>query len=237
MDLNYIRKTLGEVTQRMQDKSATELITTIASKTKNMKAIERDDQLLLGAILGSKLHQGYCDSRKLEEPLENGLQNNPRIKELKDSLDKDFVLSVLEGRTPQSSTLYVESGKVFMDIANRDFTQLSPYWQYDNYMAGCSAVRSIITNWEGLTHNDPAVRNFVEVGVANSIHESWISRGNVYGNSENNGVIYEGNQSLETSYINLPADEQNKDLLHYTMAKSLIQDLSQEMINTQGNEQ
>ena len=111
-----------------------------------------------------------------------------------------------------------------MDIANRDFTMLSPYWQHDNFMAGACAARSVITNWEGLTHDDPAVRDHTVVAVANGIHEAWIARGNVQG----------WNSDLETAYVNLPIDEQDKDLVHFKMATELVKDLQQEMAQGTG---
>ena len=223
----HITEVMSNVSQRMQGVSTPQLIGQIAKNSASLKEISLEDQFLLAGILGSKLHQAYCDGRKLDQPLENGLQNNPRIKQLDQPLDRDFALAVLEGRIPTSDTLYVENGKVFMDIANTNFTQLSPYWQHDNFMAGACAARSIITNWDGLTHDNSAVRDYTVVAVANGIHEAWIARGNVQ----------DWNSDLETAYINLPADEQDKDLVHYQMATDLIKNLQQEMENVQGNEQ
>ncbi len=99
-----------------------------------------------------------------------------------------------------------------MDIANTSFTKLSPFLQYDNFMADSCATRSVITNWDGITHENPQVREYVTVAVANAIHESWIARGNVC----------DWNKDLETAYINLPMEEKDKDLVHYQMAVQMI---------------
>lgn len=227
MDLKHVRSVLADTTSRMGDKPVVELISEMAQSSKSLKEVSLDSQYMLGAILGSMLHQSYCDGRRLEEPLENGLVNNPREKELTEPLDRDFVLGVLEGRIPKDETLYVKDGRVFMDIANRDFTQLSPHWQYDNFMAGCCAARSVLTNWEGLTHNSEEVREFTTVAVANGIHEAWIARGNVG----------DYNADLATAYVNLPVDEQAKDLGHFTMATGLIDSLQQEIVKYQATTQ
>ena len=223
MDEKYVREILATASERIEGQSVASLISGIAKETKDLKGVSLENQYAMGAILGSMLHQSYCDGRRLEQPNENGLANEPRIKELNASLDRDFVLGVLEGRIEKDSTLYVEGGKVFMDIANRNFSQLSPHWQYDNFMAGCCAARSVLTNWEGLTHDNEQVREFTTVAVANGIHEAWIARGNVG----------DWNADLATAYVNLPVEEQDKDLGHYVMASGLIDSLRQEIIANQ----
>lgn len=186
--------------------------------------ISLEDQHLIGALLGSMLHQAYCDSRKLPEPNEQGLPNNPRIKKLTDEMDTEFVKSVVNGEVEQSPTLFVnESGVVCMDIANTEFVNLSPFWKKDNYMAGKTAARTVITSWDGLTHENPEVRKFIEIAIANSIHESWIARGNIYYDTD--GLQIYTNQDLDNAYIYLPDDEKNKDLEHMVMAMNLISGL------------
>ena len=216
MDLNFVRNQLRKISERMEGQNVTKLISDIALKTKNLKSVELGNQLLLGGILGSFLHQAYCDGRKLENPLPNGLQNNPRIKELNEPLDEEFIADVLSGEIPTSDTLYIKDGKVFMDIANTPFTQLSPHWQYDNFMAGTCAARSVITNWEGIKSFNPWIRKHVEIAVANGIHEAWIARGNVG----------DWNKDLQVAYINLSNEEQAKDVVHYNMAKTMITTLT-----------
>ena len=178
--------------------------------------ISLDDQHLIGAILGSMFHKAYCDSRKLDKPNENGLLNNPRVKKLTDELDSEFVADVKSGKISQGSTLYVdENGIVCMDIANTEFVNLSPYWKKDNYMAGKTATRTVITCWEGLTNEDENVRKFVKIAVANGIHEAWISRGNVG----------DWNKELDTAYVFLTQDEKDKDLEHVVMATKVLSEL------------
>lgn len=223
MDEKHIREILATAAERIEGKAFATVISEIAKETKDLKGVSLENQYTMGAILGSMLHQSYCDGRRREEPTENGLPNEPRIKELSESLDKEFVLGVLEGRIEKDSTLYVEGGKVFMDIANRNFSQLSPHWQYDNFMAGCCAARSVLTSWEGLTHDNEQVREFTTVAVANGIHEAWIARGNVG----------DWNADLATAYVNLPVEEQDKDLGHYVMASGLIESLRQEIVANQ----
>ena len=219
MDKNHVIKQLNFVSSKLKDSNVKELLTNIATRYKDLKSIELEDQLTISGILGSYLHQAYCDGRRLETPLENGLVNEPRIKELSDDLDKMFVKDVLLGKIPESDVLFVKEGKVFMDIANTSFENLSPYWQYDNFMAGACAARSVITNWDGITHENSQVRQYVTVAVANSIHEAWIARGNVA----------EWNEDLETAYINLSEEEKAKDLVHYQMATQMMEALEHEM--------
>lgn len=226
MDIKYVTEQLSAVSARMQGRNVKELLTGIATKSRNLQNIDLDDQLTMAGILGSYLHQSYCDGRKLEQPLPNGLQNEPRVKQLSNELDKKFIDDVMSGKIQTSNTLWVEDGKVNMDIANTPFTQLSPYWQYDNFMAGACATRSVITNWEGITHEDPQVRKFVSVAVANAIHESWIARGNVG----------DWNKDLATAYVNLPEDEKAKDLVHYQMATSMVDALARTMNKETSND-
>ena len=225
MDNKHIIKVLKETIGRLEGVETGKLITNIAKKTKDLKSVSLEDQLLLGAMLGSVLHKDYCEGRKLDKPLENGLENDPRVKVLNQELDQQFVKDVLIGKIPTSDTLYIEGGKVYMDIANTSFENLSPYWQYDNFMAGACAARSVITNWDGLMHPNPEVREYVKVGVANAIHESWIGRGNVEA----------WNSDLATAYINLTPSEQEKDLKHYVMGSKLVDWLEREISNVDEN--
>ena len=219
MDCNYIIKKLKYVSSRLEGVNVNDILTNIASKSKDLKNVDLNDQLIMAGVLGSYLHQAYCDGRKLDQPLENGLKNEPRVKKLTDELDQMFIKDVLLGKIPTSDVLWVQDGSVFMDIANTPFTKLSPYWQYDNFMAGACATRSVITNWDGITHENSQVRKFVIVAVANAIHESWIARGNVG----------DWNNELETAYINLTEEEKAKDLVHYQMATDMLSQLVNSM--------
>jgi len=206
----------------------------IIERAKKEKTISLEDQHLIGAMMGYMLHDAYCQSRKLDKPNEQGLANNPREKKLTDPMDAEFVQEVLDGKIPQSATLYVKDGVVCMDIANTDFVHLSPYWKKDNYMAGKTAARSVITCWDGLTHENPEVQKFVTIAVANGIHEAWISRDNVY-YDEYQGQIFT-NQELDTAYIYLPDDEKDKDLEHLVMAKSVIGKLCKSLTQAKEDE-
>lgn len=225
----YVNRVLKDVSEALSGKDVYQVINEIAKRTKKNLVMSKEDQLILGGVLGAMLHSAYCKSRELpEDKRVDGLKNNPRPKVLNNAIDENFIADVKEGRIPQSKTLYLdEKGRVVMDIANTDFVNLSPYWKKDNFMAGCAAARSVLTSWEGLMHENPIVREFVEVAVANAIHEAWIARGNVY-YSEYQGQVYT-NQELDTAYINLPQDEKEKDLEHYKMAKELILELEKEM--------
>lgn len=219
MDIAYVTKQLSDVSAQIDNCDVKTILTQIAKRSKDLKNINPNDQSVMAGILGSYLHQAYCDGRRLEKPLENGLVNNPRVKQLSDALDQNYINDVLTGKIPTSNTLWVEDGHVFMDIANTQFAKLSPYWQYDNFMAGGCAARSVITNWDGITHENPQVREYVTIAVANAIHESWIARGNVG----------DWNKNLETAYINLPMEEKDKDLVHYKMATQMISALQKTM--------
>lgn len=229
----YMTMILEEVSKNLKGKNAYEVIQAVAQRSNGL-VVDQKDQYLLGGILGSMLHSAYCDSRKLPEKNADGLENNPRLKEIKEPIDENFIKMVKDGVIPTSKTLFFdENGKLFMDIANTNFINLSPYWKKDNFMAGCAAARSILTNWEGLTHESANVRKYVEIGVANAIHEAWIARGNVY-YSEYNGTVYT-NKELDTAYVNLSQDEKDKDLEHFVMAKNLIAEIVKEMNKTHGS--
>ena len=220
---------LKQVNEVLENAGETpEILKIIAKQIETKEDLKKEDYLVLGGILGSMLHKAYCDGRKLEKPNENGLVNNPRIKTLGSQIDKEFVADVLSGKISQSPTLFVdEKGMVNMDIANTDFVHLSPYWQKDNFLAGCAAARSIATSWEGLMHENEVVRNFVTVAVANAIHESWLARGNIYYDvveKDGKTTVYT-NDNLSTAYVNLPLDEQEKDLEHVRMAQKLLEEL------------
>ena len=225
----YINRVLKEVSEALSGKDVYQVIDEIAKRSKNSLVLSKEDQLILGGVLGAMLHSAYCKSRELpEDKRVDGLPNNPRPKVLSNAIDEQFIEAVKEGKIPMSKTLYFdEKGRVVMDIANTDFVNLSPYWKKDNFLAGCAAARSVLTSWEGLMHENSIVREFVEVAVANAIHEAWIARGNVY-YSEYQGQVYT-NQELDTAYVNLPQEEKDKDLEHYKMAKQLITELAKEM--------
>ena len=85
--------------------------------------ISLEDQHLIGAILGYMFHEAYRETRKLDKPNEQGLMYNPREKKLTEPIDAEFAQDVLDGKIPQSKTLFVRDGVVIMDIANTDFVQ------------------------------------------------------------------------------------------------------------------
>lgn len=212
----YMKRILANVSATLKSSNKIDIINDIATKNKDFASLSVQDQYLLGAILGSLLHESYCNSRKLDKPNSQGLPNNPRIKQLTSNIDKDFTDYVIKNNKTNGKTLFMQNGVLCMDIANTPFEMLSPYWQKDNFMAGCAATRSVISNWDGLTHNNETVREFVTIAVANAIHEAWIARENIYYETQNGNVFT--NEELATAYINLPKNEQDKDLLHYKMA-------------------
>ncbi len=224
MAKSFIERQLEMVTNELKGKDIYQVMNEIAERSKEQLVLSERDQSILGAVLGSILHAAYCESRKLPEPNENGLPNNPRLKKLDQPIDAEFVQGVLEGKIPTSSTLFIQDGKVQMDIANTDFVNLSPYWKKDNFMAGCAATRTVITalQYKELLEN-PQFRECAEVLISNAIHESWIARENVY-YDEYNGEVFT-NQSLNTAFIQLPKDEKDKDTQHFKMAKNLIEDI------------
>ena len=69
----------------------------IIERAKKEKTISLEDQHLIGAMMGYMLHDAYCQSRKLDQPNEQGLANNPREKKLTDPMDAEFVQEVLDG--------------------------------------------------------------------------------------------------------------------------------------------
>lgn len=224
---DYMKKVLYDISLVLKMTDPIAIINEIAERNKELKTLTVEEQYLLGAILGSLLHEAYCNSRKLEKPNEQGLPNNPRIKKLTEEIDQDFVNSVILSGRDNGVTLFMQDGVMCMDIANTPFAALSPHWQKDNFLAGCAATRSVISNWDGLTHNNEEIRKFVVVAVANAIHEAWIARGNIYYEKEGDKVYT--NENLATAYINLPEGEKDKDLLHYQMALEMITMLLEKM--------
>ena len=224
MAKTFIERQLEMVTNELAGKDVYTVLNEIAERSKQNLILSEKDQSILGAVLGAILHQSYCDSRKLSEPNEDGLSNNPRLKKLEKDIDQDFIQDVKEGRIPTSPVLFIKDGNVYMDIANTDFVNLSPYWKKDNFMAGCAATRTVITalQYKELMEN-PQFRECAEVLIANAIHESWIARENVY-YDEYNGEVYT-NQPLNTAFIQLPKDEQLKDSEHFIMAKQLVENV------------
>ena len=220
----YMKKILNEVSMVLKTTDPLTIINEIAKNNKNLQTLTVEEQYLLGAILGSFLHEAYCNSRKLDKPNEQGLA---KIKKLTSEIDQDFVNSVILSGRDNGTTLFVQDGVLCMDIANTPFAGLSPYWQKDNFLAGCAATRSVISCWDGLTHDNEAIRNFVVVAVANAIHEAWIARENIYYDKAGDQVYT--NENLATAYINLPQDEKDKDLLHYKMALEMITMLLEKM--------
>ena len=224
---DYMKKVLGEISTIFKTNNPAEIIDEIAKRHQDLQTLSVEEQYLLGAILGSLLHEAYCESRKLDQPNEQGLPNNPRIKKLTETIDQDFVASVIASGRTNGTTLFIQDGVLCMDIANTPFASLSPYWQKDNFMAGCAATRSVINFWQQINSDNPAIREFVTVAIANAIHESWIARENVYYDQDGDTVYT--NEQLATSYINLPQDEKDKDLVHYKMALDLINMLMEKM--------
>lgn len=220
----YIVEILNQVDNVLLANDEAEIFERIVGEHKSIVEISQEDQWVLGAILGRMLHQAYCDGRRRKTPNPDGLLNEPRLKVLSSEIDEPFVQTVREMMEifPNASTktLFInDNDEVVMDIANTDFTELSPYWQKDNFLAGCAATRSVITSWDGLMHDNGLVRDFVTVAVANAIHESWLARGNVG----------EWNKQLDTAYVQLPVDEKEKDLVHLNMAKEMLSKLYQMM--------
>lgn len=248
---NYIVKNINEVTERINkeikileeklgrkvefSEYAAMAMDFIYQQSIKAGKVSREDQYLISAILGSMLHQDYCDSRKLDKPNEQGLINNPREKKLTDSLDAEFVQDVLDGKIPQSGTLFIRDGKVIMDIANTEFINLSPYWKKDNFMAGKAAIGSILTCWEGLVHENPEVKKYVEIAVANGIHEAWRARGNVY-YDEYEGEVFT-NEELDIAFCDLSDEEKAKDVSHIGMAYRLMQRICGELSKIKKNNQ
>jgi hypothetical protein len=85
MDEKYVREVLAAASERIEGQSVASLISGIAKETKDLKGVSLENQYAMGAILGSMLHQSYCDGRKLEQPNENGLV---KIKKTKKDMSK-----------------------------------------------------------------------------------------------------------------------------------------------------
>ena len=225
MAKTFIERELDRVCSELNGKDVVQVLNEIAERSKKSLVLSAEDQSVLGAVLGAMLHKDYCDSRRLPSPNQDGLINNPRPKVLNDPLDANFIERVHAGDIPLGKTLYLDDrGRVVMDIANTDFINLSPHWQKDNFMAGCAASRTVVCALQNKELLDnPQFREFAMTMIGNAIHEAWLARENIYYDEDGNQVYT--NKELNTAFVQLPADEKDKDLKHYVMARSLIEDL------------
>ena len=83
----YMKKVLGEVGVVLKQYDPVTIVDTIAKNHNDLQTLSVVEQNLLGAVLGSMLHEAYCNGRRLDQPTADGLLNNPREKVLTEDLD------------------------------------------------------------------------------------------------------------------------------------------------------
>ena len=165
---------------------------------------------MMSSAIAFNFHKEFCCKRKLKNINKNGLLNRTKVKELNTDKDKNFVLQVLNGKIKTSNTLFIKEGKVFMDIANTNFVNLSPYWQDENIMASYNALNNVLSSWQELTSEDESVRKKQELSIIKSIHLFWIARN------------CKSNKKLCVDFDLLPKEEQEKDILLFEKTKEII---------------
>lgn len=176
----------------------------------SIKDLKEEEKCLLGTIVGFVMHKDFCNNRKLKRKNRNGFYCKAKIKELNTEADKDFVLSVLNKEREESKTLFIKDDKVFMDIANTSFFDLSPYWHNENVMAGYTSLNILLEKWEKITSKNKKTREKAQVDCLKQIHSAWVER-----NGKNN-------KKLCVDFDFLSKEEQNKDLMLYEKTKEII---------------
>ena len=113
--------------------------------------IDREDQYLIGAILGNMFHQAYRETRKLDKPDKNGFMYNPREKELSEEIDKDFVQAVLDGKIVLN-----DSELKFVAVVNR-------YPDHDHIITINGGNVTIKASGDGIDSNGSLIINGAEL--------------------------------------------------------------------------
>lgn len=146
--------------------------------------------------LGSSLHDEWRAPREIKNADGKGTGTyEPRIKVLvKTDEGKEKWLD--ESKVPQNATELKRQ-----DIANTDFKDLDPHWQYENKAAAEVAMNEVFQAVESGRTLDEA---FVEEASA-TVHEKWLER---------NQWVHDpkyGNPDLAKPYAELSEKEKEKD--------------------------
>lgn len=158
------------------------------------KTSEQKQQMV--TELGSSLHDEWRAPREIKEADGKGTGTyEPRVKVLVKT-DEGKEKWFDESKVPQNTTELKRQ-----DIANTDFKDLDPYWQYENKAAAEVAMNEVFKAAENGRALDEA---FVEETSA-VVHEKWLER---------NKWVYDpnhGNPDLAKPYAELSEKEKEKD--------------------------
>lgn len=153
---------------------------------------ELTPEIKLGLItkLGSLLHDEWREPRKKEDG-----SFEPRVKVL---------AKTLEGKEKWFDEAKVPSNAEEMlrqDIANTNFKDLDPHWQFENRVAAEVAMNAV---FQAVENNSALDAVFVE-SASNTVHEEWLKR---------NSWVYDpsyGNPAQAKPYSDLSEVEKEKD--------------------------
>lgn len=148
----------------------------------------------LSELVAFELHEAWRRPRLREDGT-----YEPRWKKIKDEV---FVEEMKKsGETLPDYIRVNENGEYEIDIANTCYFNLSKDWQEENRLAGEVVARLVESG-----------KDYTEAEVGEIIHSEWLAR---------NSWAKDG--ELGVSFAELPADEQEKDLVQYRIAKTMAE--------------
>ena len=170
--------------------------------------ISEEIKKLLGYEVGSRLHEGWRESRNVDEQARLGRE--PRWKKTKDQM---FISQAKESEV-------VRIGEVVeVDIANMTFTELPEDWQKENLEAGLAVTRLTMGSLsrEGSIGIEELLSLSAEEAekLGDGVHEAWMAR----------TEKADWNAEQFVPYSELPRSEQEKDLLHVRAALTVIREV------------
>lgn len=124
--------------------------------------------------------------------------------------ERNYIKYLKNGGTELSYLRFNKESELEIDIANCEYKNLSKDWQKENLEAAKVVLKILIQEQKG------KVFTFEEVG--HIIHEEWRKRNKPSQNSR-----------LNTLFINLDLEDQDKDLRQYFVAKEVLHSLKQEV--------
>ena len=177
-----------------------ELKTKVINDNDSVEKITAKDlelEELKGLEVGSCLHEDWRQTRKNEDGT-----YEPRWKKVKDSNFK-----FIESDTCRKN----EDNTIEIDIANRNFGELSADWQFENLEAGKVVVNLVGDKTELTTEETEE--------MASKIHDEWLKR---------NDWVFDpnyGNPAQAVPYAQLSEEEKEKDRAQLKFGLSLNQRL------------
>lgn len=147
----------------------------------------------LSELVAFELHEAWRRPRLREDGT-----YEPRWKKIK---DESFVEEMKKNDSLPEYIRINENGEYEIDIANTCYFNLSKDWQEENRLAGEVVARLVESG-----------KDYSEAEVGEIIHSEWLAR---------NSWAKDG--ELGVPFAELPADEQEKDLVQYRIAKKMAE--------------